>query len=265
MPDIDYETYSNVCKDAIHNENIFNTFKQNYNFTYMLEHVGNDDFINYLINCFSQHLVEKHKDIIQQLPWDKYRMNDTVGGPLLIDVKNFKNNIELSNYNFSHTTLRYISTSLDIAYFLQRKFGKVPDRLSVVSIGDGYGGLTKILVDTLIHFNPDIVYDFTIIDLEWPSKLQRKYLDALNVPNITCVSNTEYDKTKSYDLFVSTYSIGEIPLECQTEYIENVVSKCESGFMVWNVSKIPDHEKFKDAVVIHETPAVTYGNKIVTF
>lgn len=263
MSDPDYETYSRVCELAITDENVFNTFKQNWSYTYMLEqhHPGSEIFGNicceYIQNNLSQYLSD--------LPWLNYRENDKFGNPKMEERIFFKKYVDLPDYYFSHTTIRYILTSINIYLHLLNKFGDIPDNLDIVEIGGGYGGQCKIMIDTLLHFKPLLTYKYTIIDLEGPSNLQKKYLEKLNVKNVTCSTTENYEK-KGYDLCISAYTIGEVPIKYQEDYINNIILKCKSGYMLWNVSTIPKNLlENKICKINNEIPLFTSGNKTVIF
>jgi len=120
------------------------------------------------------------------------------------------------------------------------------------------------MVDTLLYYNPKINYTYTIVDLENPSLLQRKYLDRLGVEYVTCVTSTDYKKNVSYDLCISTYTIGEIPLDIQNEYVENIINNCKSAYMLWNVSPI-NSSLIEKVTVSPESPVITQSNKTVVF
>lgn len=258
--EVDYDTFGNVCLEAIEKEEVFDTFKQNWCFGYMLEqfHPGSE----YFGHVFSNALVNRYKNYLNKLPWDNYKLNDSIGGPKMEERRIFEEFVKLDDYNFSHTTLRYIFTSLEILDHLKSKYGAIPDKLDIVEIGGGYGGQCKILIDTLNKLSPETIYTYTIIDLPNPSKLQRKYLDRLKVENVICSTSDNYEKNKKYDLCISMYSIGEIPLEKQDEYVKEIVINSESLYMIWNVS--PIHSLIeKEVKVYKEYPEFTSTNKVV--
>lgn len=261
---VDYDTYSEVSKQASLDDNIFNNFKQNISYTYMLEqHWPGTEHIGTL---FYSKLEEKYKQLFIDLPWEKYQENDTVGGARVIEQPSLKKYVpNLPHYYFSHTTLRYILTSLNVISHLQKKYEQnTLSKIDIVEIGGGYGGQCKIMIDTLLYYNPEIEYTYTIIDLEEPSLLQRKYLDRLEVKNVTCSICTDYEKNKEYDLCISTYTIGEIPIEFQNEYVETIIKHCESAYFLWNVTPIPPSIENR-SIVRPESPLLTTNNKTVTF
>jgi hypothetical protein len=259
----DYTNYESVCKEALTNPEIFKTFKQSWLYTYMLEHhwatcehIGTA-ILNEMINNYGQ--------IIKDLPWKQYQLNDILGTPKMENRPLLKNyGVILDHYNFSHTTLRYILTSINILKHL-KSLGDVPKHLDFVEIGGAYGGLCAILLYTLISFNPDFTYSYTIIDLKDPSRMQRKYLDELKIPNVICSTNENYVK-KTYDFLISTYCIGEIPHESREQYIKDLVLPSKHGFLVWNATPIhPSIHSISDVQIVDEVPKLNNGCNTILY
>ena len=71
---VDYNTYEEISRLAVIDDNVFNTFKHNWSYTYMLEqHWPGTEHIGFL---FVNKLETKYKNILCSLPWKKYQEND---------------------------------------------------------------------------------------------------------------------------------------------------------------------------------------------
>lgn len=260
MTDDKYTKFTRVCDECLTDETVFATFKQNWNFTYMLEqHWETTDYIG---TRFCQVLNEKYSHLLPTLPWETYRTNDALGGPRVHLYDEL--NVSLPDYHFTHTTLRYIYFSLELMTYLD--WGdQPPSTFSIIEIGGGYGGQCKMIQDTLHHFYPDTMVDYVIIDLPPVSRLQQKYLSRLNVHGVTFYTPETYPRDVAHDCCFSSYAIGEIELDVQAEYIEHVLLYCTYLYLMWNQTDVNPYLEFKRTLHIEpEYPEFTVGNKIVT-
>lgn len=259
MKDDKYTTFAQVCQECLTDETVFATFKQNWNFTYMLEqHWETTDYIGIR---FCETLNERYGDLLKDLPWTRYRENDQLGGPRVHLYDQL--NITLPDMHFSHTTLRYIYFSLELIAFLN--WDQPPSEFSIIEIGGGYGGQCKILKDTFRHFYPTLVLHYTIVDLAPVSRLQQKYLHRLDVHGVTFHTPETYPKDIAYDCCFSSYAIGEIDLDIQFEYIEHILLHCAQLYLLWNQTDVNPYLEFKRVLEVKpEYPEFTVGNKIVT-
>ena len=132
-----------VANQSIINENMFNNFKNQSDFTSILEHVSFEQGLKYIDE------IKKYE--WKSLPWNKFLENDKLGNPNVFNYLNQLNNITLSNFNISPTTLRYICFGLHIVKYIKH-LGK--KELNIVEIGGGYGGQCKILLDLLEYDVP---------------------------------------------------------------------------------------------------------------
>ena len=254
---VDYETYGSLCSKAAEDDEILAIFKQHPHVTYMLEQSspGSEFFGHRTLDI----LLPKYGHLLGDLPWEKYRKNDQIGGPVLHDWRHrLQSFASLDSYEFSHTTLRYIFTSLDAI----TRFGDAfPKCLSVLEIGGGYGGQCKIFMDTIEHFFPDIRCEYTILDLKDPSALQNRYLREIDLfGSCRSVSSIPHG---TFDLVISAYCIGEIPLEIQDEYVKKLLLPARFGYLLWNVTDV--HPLLYFAEREPELPFFTDGNLLVTW
>jgi|UniRef100_A0A6C0IRV2 putative sugar O-methyltransferase len=251
-------TYTNdaVALQAINDETAFSQFKRNRQFTEILEHVSYSQGVGYL-NRISE-LTSN------ELPWSKCIENDIIGNPVLHDfAAQLKSTVELNTYNISPTTIRYVAFGLQILNYIQ---SKNKTKLSIVEVGGGYGGQCKILFDICDCFGIEID-NYTIIDLDNVSKLQRKYLDKLCVQNVTTLpyTNCLSDLDDHYDLFISNYALGEFTTETQNFYIQNVLNKCDNYFITWNTFPInPNLKDYSSSEEVPQTGHKQFPNVILT-
>ena len=176
------DPYSQICIEAVENDDIFNKFKKDPRYTAILEHVSIEqgklyaqDILDYDIDS---DLISSFKD------------NDIVGGS--------------STFNYgepfgriSPSTLRYIQNALDISYF----FGE-GELNKIVEIGGGYGGLCKT-INCLCDFG-----EYHIYDMDAASKLQKKYLS--------------YNSTKSFHFFKAYHTFKFIFHSCLMRYDKDI-------------------------------------------
>ena len=261
-----YLRFIKVCEDAVSDDKVFSSFKQNFNYTYMLEqHWNTTENIGFWVIDV---LKSKYGNRLSTLPWEEYRKNDQVGGTRTHNYEVLKSHVTLNDYHFSHTTLRYILTSLDIIFHLSTKV-EMLDVFRIAEIGGGYGGQCKILVDTFKFFHPRTRIQYHIFDLPPVIAMIQKYIERIGVDaDVKYHLSTTYTQTKedTYDLCISTYTIGEIGLTEQENYVNDIILRCESGFMVWNHSPINNTLQCnKKLDISDESPLVSEGNKMVKF
>jgi len=252
-----YQTYALFCEQAANNNMLFNNFKRNPKFTYMLEHVSYAQGILYI-----NELKKKYSHLLNMIDWEKIQMNDNIGNPEIFDfTQQLFDVVDLNNYYFSPTTLRYLVTGLDIL----KSIGRDKILNVIIEIGGGYGGQCKVLLDLASLFNIKIL-KYVILDLANPNLIQRKYIDLQNITNVECTTITNYVIPQQIDLVISNYALGEIDVEYKELYYP-ILKKSMNGFIIWNTShKIPDEITSKNTYnSIAEVPQTGLNNKILTF
>lgn len=245
----DDNIYPNFCKLAADNDDTFNTFRSNQNYTGILEHVSELQGSEYL-----KIIKTSYGDLLDNV--EKYATSDIVGSPK-------KYNYSIGS--FSPTTIRYIKVMGDLV----KEFGDLSD-LDIVEIGCGYGGQAKIIMDV---FN---VKSYTLIDLKEVLELSKKFLKSVNV-NMDKVNFKTMDELvpKNYDLLISNYAYTECTKEVQLEYFEKVVSKSKSGYItanfindIFNLDYLSKNELLSlipDAYTIEEKPKTHENNIIIAW
>jgi putative sugar O-methyltransferase len=243
----DNNTYPNFCEKASQDEELFKNFRTNKFYNEILEHVTKEEGEKYLN-------IVKNKNINLFKKIEKYKNNDKIGSPLV-----FKYDVG----ELSPTTIRYIKVLSDLI----ENFGDL-DGMDIVEIGCGYGGQSKIIMDT---FN---IKSYTLIDLEPVLKLTKKYLESfdLDLSKIKFKTLSNLDNDVSYDLFISNYAYTECDKKIQLDYFDKVLSKSSKGYLTANfinsyfnldyLSKNEILEKIPNSFTIEEEPK-THPNNII--
>jgi|688.fasta_scaffold577640_1 hypothetical protein len=221
MDDI-YVQYSNYVENICLTKNLSN-FKNNPNYTYMLEHVSKDQGKAYLELILSNTNITKNEIIVF------CAKNDVLGNP----SKEVYNDY-LPNISVSPTSLRYIYHAHLILTHI-----KFINKLNtdIIEVGGGYGGLCL----AIYHFAPKYqvnIKSYKICDLNVIISLQKLYLNtvepSLQVEFIDAVNYGE--NINSNDLFlISNYCFSEISKEKQDSYIKKLFPKVLHGFIAWNM------------------------------
>lgn len=205
----DTQRYKNACQMASLNDFYFSFFKQNPDYTEILEHVSEDQG-----KLYKQYLDQNFPEYISKL--DKFKENDLHGGTKLFNYDGIG--------QLSPTTLRYIKVLSD----LKQLYGSL-DNFNIVEIGVGYGGQCKIISD---FFN---IQNYYLVDLDESLNLSEKYLNKLNVKNIKIVRpNDIVSFNQKFDLVISNYAFTEISKTIQDFYLNNIILKSSHGYITCN-------------------------------
>jgi hypothetical protein len=219
----DYNRYSNLCGEAVKDEEVFKDFKSRPEFTYMLEHVTYEQGLGYLAEIkLLQPKLLNHIEC--------FATNDSLGSPKMYWYDEI-------NMEISPTTLRYVKVLAD----LKSHFGNLTG-LDIVEIGIGYGGQCKIIHD---YFVPK---SYTLIDLPSVILLTDKYLECHGIQN-TVFQTPNWPSETRYDLCISNYCFTEIDRQSQDMYVKTVINRSAKGYITCNHL----NQREKDGVMtIHE-------------
>ena len=227
------DRYLAGCIAAHSYDSVFNDFKSQGSYGYILEHVPQDLGLAYL-----QNVQENNAKFIHKIR--KYLVNDIYGNP--------SKSLQFTELgiNMSPTTARYIKVLSDLTTL----FGSL-DGMNIVEIGAGYGGLSLVISKEYEFAN---YYD---IDLYEPGKLAERYCQKAhkmsNFHILTPEQLDELDNTE-IDLVISNYAFSECNYETQDVYIEKILSKAKRGYITHNNSEerrnrtksmIQDYPNFK--------------------
>ena len=205
----DTTPYTEICAEAVENDEVFARFKQDPRYTAILEHVPPEQGEDYVHTIQAYELDE---DII-----NSFKENDSIGGANLVEYDEPFGRI-------SPSTLRYIQNALDISYF----FGE-GELNKIVEIGGGYGGLCKT-ISCLCDFD-----EYHLYDIEPASKLQEKYLSKFG---IKAVHHSVPEETKDIDLLISNYAYSELGENLQDLYYNNVIKNAKKVYMILNRGQV---------------------------
>lgn len=204
----DYESYKNACQNAADNDDAFNIFKTNREYTTILEHANYDQGLGYI-----EYLNNTQLDLAK-LPLLK--SNDLQGGATLYSYPEPYGEI-------SPSTLRYIKVLAE----LEQMFGSLEDK-HIVEIGVGYGGQCKVIND---YFK---VSSYTLVDLPEALALSKRYLRDYNYSNVYYFEQKNLPQGKQYDLLISNYAFSECERTVQTEYINVLLKNSVHGYITFN-------------------------------
>lgn len=123
----------------------------------------------------------------------------------------------------SPTTLRYISTAIDIFETIRLNKESV-----VAEIGVGYGGQAAIL-ERMYG-----IRNYSAFDLPSVIQLSNLYLNGVNSKLKFTSSGFSSDKNTNWDVVISNYAFSELHRDLQLSYIEHVIAKSKSGYMIMN-------------------------------
>lgn len=237
----DYRNYETFLQ----NRNSLHNFKNNTNYTYVLEHVSKEhgyQYYNLLKDLYSN-------DVLLSF----CNLNDSIGDPIKHSIGNLSHPV-------SPTSLRYLYH----AHLILEHFSNKPE-IHIVEVGGGYGGLCLAL-SYLSRFKNINIQSYHIIDLDTAVNLQKDYLKNFTLTfDITFSSSNEYGKslTRTDYCLISNYCFTEIDKYHQQQYLIHLFPKTDRGFIIWN--HIPLYDIGKEVVVKEEIPLTGSGNLFVFF
>lgn len=249
MEALDYGKYTRLCKEVTRNQELFQVFKSIPEYNDILEHVTEEQGFQCLkllqsVFQYTENQIKEYCDI-----------NDRVGDPM---VTKYSDTLVCSP-----SSLRYLLHASFILSHLKEKYDTTP--VSIVEVGCGYGGLFLAIQYLMRAFNVD-VKSYSFVDLDECIELQKTYLNlqTVHIP-ISFHEATKFGSTvKETPLFfISNYAFSEISPEYQKKYIENLLSRCDHGFMAWNAIDLYDFGK--EYKSMDEIPLTGVKNKYVFF
>lgn len=247
-----YETYANYIETFVESNANEWSFKSNPAYCYMLEHVTDRLGFQYLTeisNRFSE-LYNNNKQLLINL----CKINDTYGKTIKYNYKGFT--------ECSPTNLRYILHALLILTYIKKC--NLSD-VDVVEIGGGYGGLCFYIFHISSLFGIKI-NSYSIFDLKAPMKLQKKYLECLNIDNVNFVDIQNVKGIQTNSFLISNYAFSEISSDFRNAYTKSVINPFIShGFLAWNCIDVYKFVDGKHITMEEEYPLTCKKNKYVRF
>jgi hypothetical protein len=243
-----YKNYVRAAEEASQNEELFNGFKQNPEYTIVLEHLHFDQGKQYLDHA--KDLLHLSDEEIQAF----CRENDKYGSPTLFDY--------FPTGSCSANSLRYIFQSHIILHYIK---SLNLHTVSIVEIGCGYGGLLLALSFYASKYGIQI-QKYQCIDIDGILSLQKKYLSkhTVHFPVTFHDAMSFGQDIQENNLFlISNYCFSEIPYAFQFSYLQHLFPKCSHGFIAWNMIDLYDIGK--PISVSDEFPNTGPKNKFVYF
>ena len=246
----DRTDYKSVCREASENDRAFSTFKNNFSYVAILEHVNTEQGLLYL-----SYLEKNFPEYINYL--DRFKENDKYGSPRTSEYPGIG--------CISPTTLRYVKVLSDIKELMGDLTGK-----KIVEIGSGYGGQCFILS----QFYQDL--DYSLIDMDEVLPLNKKYLDRLKTSHRTISLEEVKDLNEDFDLVISNYAYSEVDKELQNLYWEKVIKRSKNGYFTlnfvsdvfgiksYNLDEIMSIFSEKNPQLLEENPK-TFENNIILY
>jgi hypothetical protein len=207
----DGKNFLEFCESISSDSNILDVFKTHPHF---IPIIGNDirsNEIAYSLYC----KIKNNSQILSNL--HKFKTNDNIGSPKLYELPEPFGRI-------SPGTLIFIEELQDISNNLINVF---ENKLNIVEIGAGYGGLAKIFLDSNQH-------NYSIID--YPQVL-----------NLSCTYNSKFGNTIMAipisdisdsivpDLVVSNWCLSELDDEGIEYYYSKVIRNSKYGYFKMNL------------------------------
>lgn len=184
-------------------------FRRKYDYREILEHVTYTQGKSYL-EQIQEYSPQNYIELIE-----KNKANDLFGNPYEYQYPGVG--------RVSPTTLRYISTAIDIFEIIRLNKESV-----VAEIGVGYGGQAAIL-ERMYG-----IRNYSAFDLPSVIQLSNVYLNSVNSKFKFTSSGLSSDKNTTWDVVISNYAFSELHRDLQLSYIEHVITKSKSGYMIMN-------------------------------
>jgi hypothetical protein len=239
-----YDRYTDFVARIVDNSPL--NFKSDPNYTYMLEHT--DEYMLGMAQEQARILVDSGisvNDIKEFVV-----KNDSVGYPVKRAV--------FPDLKCSPTSVRYCYHSV----MALRHFKKFSDDIDVVEVGGGYGGLCLAFHYFAAKIGVNIK-SYTIVDLEDPQNLQKRYLSEFGIAPSFVPASTYGRGVSQGSYLVANYSFSEFDAETRTSYQKILFPNIIHGFMAWNF--IPLYNFGFETLSEPEVPLTGKGNLHVYF
>jgi hypothetical protein len=206
--DSEVSFYEDAVSDILLSDSKFKKFRRIYDYREILEHVSRGQGFKYLEK------IENYSDITDSFS-EMVLRNDSIGKPRVYKY--------YEGFHASPTTLRYISVGLEIRnIFGEELAGRFAE------IGAGYGGQCSVLFE-LFDVDEYLVYDLPIVQ-----KLISKYLTGIECLKNVKMSQPHKISAEPIDFLISNYAFSELPRAIQLDYLDKVISRANSGYMIMN-------------------------------
>lgn len=229
-------------------------FKCNQIYQSTLEHLSKELGIQYL-----RQLEIEYPEISYDLIKAFVNINDKYGSPIkAIFTMNTENTQKL--LYCSPTSLRYTYHALKILHYF-----KETGQTEIIELGVGYGGLF-LAINFFSNILNVSIEKYIMIDLPEVEALVQSYLEAnsehIQIPWVTATKDDYLEKLsdKTDYFFISNYCLSFVSKDIRNNYVNDLLSKCEHGFITWQTSfgvqEVEIEHTIQKAVLntIEETP-----------
>lgn len=209
MSDSDTRNYEKRLSQLIQERSELGKFRRKTFYREILEHLNYKTGLDYIARIEQLTSSVQARELIEQS-----KVNDSFGRPIVFRYGNYG--------KVSPTTLRYISTALEISMNT-----RITESTSILELGCGYGGQAAIL-NRMFG-----VSNYFVIDLDPVLDLVEVYLEKIN-SNLSVTNGITSHGSETWDLFISNYAFSELNRDLQLYYLERFIPRCKSGYMIMN-------------------------------
>ncbi len=242
----DIPEYISICKIASEEPEVLSKFKRCYEYRLVLEHVTRYQGQQYLS------FIENDKGILDVL---EFVSEKEIGEPFRYCYRNLG--------SLSPTQIRYAKIVRDVHLLFPKIVGG-----NIVEVGVGNGGLAAQLSK---YFE---LSRYSLVDLPEVLALTSKILTSFDVQtHFDFIPPLELKGIES-DLFISNYAFSELRKEIQDMYLDNLISKAKSGYMIYNhihddssvsYSALEIQKMIPGAEIFEEVPLTYDGNVLLVW
>lgn len=260
-----YDAYLQAIRDELSSGSKDLSFKSNWEYRNILEHVRpyeGDDYLRQLAKDFPA-AAEATSDVLGFC-----RLNDAIGRPNVAYYDELDESV-------SPTSLRYVYHAHVILKHIVATWPKdLP--LKIVEVGGGYGGLCLAMFYFAAKFGVTIE-SYAIVDLTDVLRLQDRYLSDDRFAAVVDRTRIEFHDAQFFGqtvggggaapgefFMISNYAYSEIPYDLRVKYTEHLIApKVRHGFLVWNFCEV--HDFGRPILRIEEERPKSYDNRFVYF
>jgi phospholipid N-methyltransferase len=243
----DNYVYPDFCIKASTRLRIFSSFRRNYYYQQILEHVSHE-----LGQAYLDEVKKNNPELLKNI--DRFKENDNWGNPAMFDYPSIG--------KISPTTLRYIKVYNDLLSLFK------PDGLRVCEIGVGYGGQCRIINSMSSPL------EYTLVDIQPALMLAQRYLDNYILNAVIKYKTMNELETQQYDLLISNYAFSELPKSIQNVYLKKIILNAKKGYITYNNISPEYFKSYKreellnlipNSYIIEEKPLTHKGNCIIVW
>jgi hypothetical protein len=226
-PTENYSKYLECVRETIKQQPSEWTFKRDERYRLVLEHsTAREAQLSY--ECAEQAMpgIDLREDIRAFA-----EENDKLGEPGLGYIENYGFSCSPGNGRYfwhAIALLRHIESTL-------------LNRVTIVEIGAGYGGLAFYVRRLAKYFPTIMIAAYIMIDVDAAVTLQNMYMHATNTEavSINGLDEMRIKLLSSYKhkVVFSAYAFSEFDAEMKAWYEHNLLKSCDHGFMVWNLTE----------------------------